>query len=236
MADVSVLEVRLYGKSIGTLTHVGGDRTIFAFNEAYIDNPDRPTLGLAFKDEFGALLTDFCVYQKRVMPFFSNLLPEGHLRKYLAKNADVNPEREFHLLWALGHDLPGAVTIKPANGEPWPPIGSESTDASETEGDRRENALRFSLAGVQLKFSAVLAPTGGLTIPASGVGGSWIVNQTRRNLGCFSSESSRRGQGRPQRRRSRRDCFSPSTVGGRCCSVIYSFTISRGAPPQLTAQ
>ncbi|SDN56309.1 hypothetical protein [Vreelandella arcis] len=40
---------------------------------------------------------------------------------------------------------------------------------------RRENALRFSLAGVQLKFSVVLVPSGGLTIPASGVGGSWIV-------------------------------------------------------------
>lgn len=56
MADASVLDVLLYGEPIGTLTNVGGDRTIFAFNEAYIDNPDRPTLGLAFKDEFGTLL------------------------------------------------------------------------------------------------------------------------------------------------------------------------------------
>ncbi|MGQ7245763.1 type II toxin-antitoxin system HipA family toxin [Halomonas sp. V046] len=175
MANVSVLDVLLYGEAIGTLTNVGGDRTIFAFNDAYIDNPDRPTLGLAFKDEFGALLTDFRAYQKRVMPFFSNLLPEGHLRKYLAENAGVNPERELYLLWALGRDLPGAVTIKPADGEAWPPVSGESTDAGDAVGDRRENALRFSLAGVQLKFSAVLAPTGGLTIPASGVGGSWIV-------------------------------------------------------------
>ena len=35
--------------------------------------------------------------------------------------------------------------------------------------------MRFSLAGVQLKFSAVLEASGGLTIPAHGVGGSWIV-------------------------------------------------------------
>ncbi|MDA3856983.1 MAG: type II toxin-antitoxin system HipA family toxin, partial [Roseovarius sp.] len=94
----------------------------------------------------------------------------------------VNPEREFHLLWALGHDLPGAITIKPADGEAWPPIGGESGDAGYTENDRRENALRFSLAGVQLKFSAVLAPTGGLTIPASGVGGSWIVKLPSREF------------------------------------------------------
>src|SRR5580698_1057782 len=35
--------------------------------------------------------------------------------------------------------------------------------------------LRFSLAGVQLKFSAIKEASGGLTIPAEGVGGSWIV-------------------------------------------------------------
>jgi serine/threonine-protein kinase HipA len=35
--------------------------------------------------------------------------------------------------------------------------------------------LKFSLAGVQLKFSAVEAATGGLTIPVSGAGGDWIV-------------------------------------------------------------
>ncbi len=36
-------------------------------------------------------------------------------------------------------------------------------------------ALRFSLAGVQLKFSALMEASGGLTIPAGGIGGSWIV-------------------------------------------------------------
>jgi serine/threonine-protein kinase HipA len=37
--------------------------------------------------------------------------------------------------------------------------------------------LRFSLAGVQLKFSALKneGKHGGLTIPADGVGGAWIV-------------------------------------------------------------
>ena len=34
--------------------------------------------------------------------------------------------------------------------------------------------LRFSLAGVQLKFSAVMDASGGLTIPVHGIGGSWI--------------------------------------------------------------
>ncbi len=176
MTNVSVLNVLLHGQAIGTLTNVGGDRTIFAFNEDYIGSEGRATLGLGFKDEFGQLLTDFRPYQKRVMPFFSNLLPEGHLRKYLAERAGVNPEREFHLLWALGKDLPGAITIEPAEGEAWPPTSEDDGEADDQQNEaNRENVLRFSLAGVQLKFSAAMDASGGLTIPATGVGGDWIV-------------------------------------------------------------
>ena len=175
MADISVLNVKLYGETIGTLTHVGGDRTLFSFTDGYIADTNRPTLGLGFKDEYGQLITEFAVTQKRLLPFFSNLLPEGHLREYLAGLAEVNPEREFYLLWALGHDLSGAITVEPADGEAWPP-GLQDQPAEEAE-KKRENALRFSLAGVQLKFSAVHNEHAnkGLTIPASGVGGSWIV-------------------------------------------------------------
>lgn len=173
MSDVSVLNVNLHGQPVGTLTNLGGDRTIFAFTEAYAADPGRPTLGLGFKDEFAGLQTEFRPYQKRVMPFFANLLPEGHLRAYLARQAGVNPEREFYLLRALGRDLPGAITITPADGGAWPP-GTRDSQHQE-RGGSGGNALRFSLAGVQLKFSAVMGASGGLTIPASGVGGSWIV-------------------------------------------------------------
>ncbi len=174
MPDVSVLNVLLYGEPIGTLTNVGGDRTLFAFNDAYIADGNRPVLGLGFKDEFGELITEFRPTQKQVIPFFSNLLPEGHMRTYLAERAGVNPEREFFLLWVLGRDLPGAITVMPADGDAWPPDTHEDAGADHDD-DRRENALRFSLAGVQLKFSAVMEASGGLTIPAKGVGGSWIV-------------------------------------------------------------
>ena len=36
MPDVFVLDVRLHGKSIGTITRLADDRTIFTFSEAYI--------------------------------------------------------------------------------------------------------------------------------------------------------------------------------------------------------
>ena len=175
MADISVLEVRLYDEPIGTLTRVEGDRTIFAFNEEYVNDPQRHTLGLRFKDAYGELITEFKMRQTKVMPFFSNLLPEGHMRRYLADMANVNPEREFFLLWVLGQDLAGAITVVPADGEDLPPTAQRNLDGDESGERNEDSVLRFSLAGVQLKFSAVNEATGGLTIPARGVGGSWIV-------------------------------------------------------------
>ncbi len=172
MPDVTVLTVKLYGEPIGALTYVGSERSVFAFSEAYIENPDRPTLGLGFKDQYGELITDFRPIKLKLLPFFSNLLPEGHLRRYLAERASIHQQREYFLMWALGRDLPGAVTVEPSDVEAWPP--EPDLDAGE-EAISPENMLRFSLAGVQLKFSAIANASGGLTIPASGVGGGWIV-------------------------------------------------------------
>lgn len=174
MRDVSYLHVLLYGQKIGLLTHVPGDRTIFTFERDYIDNPQRPILSLGFKDTMGGLITDFPPTQKRVLPFFSNLLPEGHLRRYLAEKADVNEEREYPLLWALGQDLPGAVTLLSDDGNNWPLQEKLSVD---TARQIRREAFHFSLAGVQLKFSALKdeGNQAGLTIPAHGMGGEWIV-------------------------------------------------------------
>lgn len=178
MAEITVLDVSLYGEPIGTLTRIPGDRTLFAFNDDYIANDARPTLGLSFKDALGGLITEFKPVQTRVLPFFSNLLPEGRLRDYLSERASVNPEREFFLLWVLGSDLPGAVTIAPAEGEAWPIDFAANTRGGQDPAAahrRHGDALRFSLAGVQLKFSAVEGPKGGLTVPGAGIGGSWIV-------------------------------------------------------------
>ena len=176
MADVHVLDVLLHGEPVGTLARLDGDRTLFGFRDAYVQDAARPVLGLGFKDRFGEPITLFRPTRTRLLPYFSNLLPEGRLRTYLAQRAGVHPEREFFLLWVLGRDLPGAVTIRPPTGDVWP---SEVDDPAGRpvpgEGGRQRQALRFSLSGVQLKLSAVQAARAGLTIPAQGIGGSWIV-------------------------------------------------------------
>jgi serine/threonine-protein kinase HipA len=173
---LNALSVRLHGKQIGVITRLAGDRQLFAFEQDYIDDQQRPTLSLSFKGSTGGLVTSFRPVGRRVPVFFSNLLPEGHLRDYLATRADVNPEREFFLLAVLGADLPGALVVAPLEGgeQPHEPHHDDHDDGC-NNGQSNEGPLRFSLAGVQLKFSAVMETSGGLTIPVGGSGGSWIV-------------------------------------------------------------
>lgn len=94
------------------------------------------------------------------------------MREYLAERNNVYAERELFLLRALGEDLPGAVVVKAAQ-EDLPT--DDYLGVREGEGIYASQTLKFSLAGVQLKFSAVQKARGGLTIPAYGRGGSWII-------------------------------------------------------------
>jgi len=169
---LNTLAVQMHGRQIGVINRLAGDRHLFAFEQDYIDDPDRPTLSLSFKGESGGLVAATRPTSRRLPPFLSNLLPEGHLRDYLAKRAGVNSEREFFLLAVLGADLPGALVVAPRDEED----GDAHPDAGDHPDDRgHDSPLRFSLAGVQLKFSAIMESSGGLTIPADGMGGSWIV-------------------------------------------------------------
>lgn len=173
MSSVRVLEVLLHDQQVGTLTNLYGDQNVFAFSDEYARRRGKPVLSLSFQDEHGDLITAPQSRRNRLPEFFSNLLPEGPLREYLARRAGVHPDREFFLLWALGRDLPGAVTVRSPEGEPSP--GIHRGDAGHGHLAGEGGALRFSLAGVQLKFSAVRNAAGGLTIPASGSDGDWIV-------------------------------------------------------------
>ena len=166
----AALAVLLHGKRIGVINRLSGDRYLFAFDEAYVEDTNRPTLSLSYKGASG-LVTTVKPTAMRLPAFFSNLLPEGALRDYLAARAGVKPGQEFILLWQLGADLPGAVTVEQLD-DTWAPRPNVEKHASTNDATA---LLKFSLAGVQMKFSALVNGKGHLTIPASGVGGSWIV-------------------------------------------------------------
>lgn len=162
------LQVLLNDRHVGTLARHEDERILFVFNEAYANDPHRPTLSQFYLRSDGSVRQDTHLTRTKVPPWFSNLLPEGALREYIARKANISVTREYPLLALLGSDLPGAVRVM-----------TEGTDETESEeplaAENQDGPLRFSLAGVQLKFSALVNQQGGLTIPAAGLGGDWIV-------------------------------------------------------------
>ncbi len=171
----AALDIFLNNTHAGVLTQLPDGRILFTFDEAYINDPNRPVLSQSYFSATGELLTDTKAYSVKAPPFFSNMLPEGHLRDYLAMRGGVKPGSEFALLHLLGEDLPGAVIAWPAQGSCPPASHIKTDEQEESEESLSSSPLRFSLAGVQLKFSTLMGRRGGLTIPASGMGGDWIV-------------------------------------------------------------
>jgi serine/threonine-protein kinase HipA len=172
---VRSLDIELDGRPVGVVTNFASDANVFTFDAAYAADTNRPVLSLGYLDADRGLLDTTRPTRTKLPPFFANLLPEGHLRTYLAERARVNAIRDFPLLELLGNDLPGAVTARPRVAEVDERDGEGSGDVSAKGAGRDAHVLKFSLAGVQLKFSAIRETAGGLTIPASGAGGEWIV-------------------------------------------------------------
>lgn len=166
-----VAEVRLGERRIGTLTNLAGDDNLFSFEADYADDPDRPILSQAFLSTTSALMTRVPRTHRVAPPFFANLLPEegSLLRSLVARQCRINAARDFPFLRVLGADLPGAVVVIGA-GVP----GERDGEQTSLQLAPDERPLRFSLAGVQTKFSATFVRER-LTIPMEGVGGSWIV-------------------------------------------------------------
>ena len=176
--SASVLQLTLQGKLVGYIAGYDNTRNVVTFDHDFINDPDRPTLSLITHPNFPrsdkAMIKPW-VRTQRLHPLFSNLLPEGSLRGLIAQWLKVHPENEFALFSALGADLPGALVATPM-----PP---EQVPDSALAGFAKVNPVtltsgvldnKFSLAGVQMKFS-VKARDGRYNLSHPGELGDWIV-------------------------------------------------------------
>ncbi len=162
--------VFLHGELVGVLT-IAADYARFSFTEGYIQQPNRPVLGLQFEEDLYARRSA----NLRLPEWFSNLLPEGRLRELIAQQNGVSIRREAQLLLTIGHDLPGAVTVKlqqdPGENAAFVTKREQVSTPSSDSG----SLWRFSLAGVALKFSFVREAQR-FTIPGTDArGGDWII-------------------------------------------------------------
>ncbi len=163
------LQVFLGDTLVGSIVALPNHETVFSFDDSYIANEARPTLSLGLLDAHGRPRAR-ASRVGRIAPFFANLLPEGDLRSYIAEHAQIDSRDDFSLLWLTGSDLPGAATARDPEHRPVPPAAAAPRVALPVD-----RLFRFSLAGVQLKFSAMHNAAGGLTIPVSGRDGDSIV-------------------------------------------------------------
>ena len=189
MNAVSTLAVHLNAVLVGYLTHYPDEKTQFVIDEGYLDlGQDRPILSLSLarpNDEAStrALLLDsrHKLASVKAPPFFSNLLPEGGLRRTIAQRLKVHEDREFLLLRALGRDLPGAVITSPAEVQVNGRGRTTTQPASGPAGTDLLHELKFSLAGMQMKFS-MLRQGERLTLAGEQALGNYLVKPPSRDF------------------------------------------------------
>lgn len=167
---------------VGTLMRDDSGVVTFVVDEGYIAlGPDRPIVSMAWRgvDEADSIsrlrARGDKIMQGGLLPaFFQNMMPEGALRELVSKEFVHGAFDQFDLAVKLGGDLPGAIVISHEAGKQ-PRLAKREEAAPELGEDKPVANVRFSLAGVQLKFSADTVDRKSITVPAIGSEGEIIL-------------------------------------------------------------
>ena len=176
--EVSVLKLTLHGRLVGYLVGFQDGHNILTFADDFKSDATRPTFSLITHPDFPRaekLMAEPWSRDHRLHPTLSNLLPEGVLRELIAQGLKVHVDNEFQLFSYLGGDLPGALVAEPMEPEEVPPSllsAHGQVKAVKFERGAREN--RFSLAGIQMKFS-MRQKDGRYNLSKGNALGDWIV-------------------------------------------------------------
>jgi serine/threonine-protein kinase HipA len=155
--EITVLKLTLHDRLIGYLAGFQNGRNVLSFADDFRGDNGRPTFSLITHPNFPnatKVLSDPWVTNQRLHPVLSNLLPEGALRELIATALKVHTNNEFQLLSYLGEDLPGALVgmaIEPEEVPDYVLNTHGKAKAVKFKGSNKQN--KFSLAGVQMKFS-----------------------------------------------------------------------------------
>jgi serine/threonine-protein kinase HipA len=155
--EITVLKLTLHDRLAGYLAGYQNGRNVLSFAGEFRNDTNRPTFSLITHPNFPnaeKVMSEPWARRQRLHPVLSNLLPEGALRELIAQGLKVHINNEFQLLSHLGEDLPGALVAMALDPEDVPDYVLTThgkARAVKFKGNNREN--RFSLAGVQMKFS-----------------------------------------------------------------------------------
>ena len=175
--SVEGLRLSLNGQDIGVLTHYSGGKNIFVFSPYYVAlaKTERQTFTMTqlANEQY---LSQPLISSQRLAPVFSNLLPEGALRDWMAHSLKVHIDNEFPLMAHMGKNLPGALkadSISAGNVPKWALDHREQVEAVQVDVEHSQG--KFSLAGVQMKFSSVKNKDGRYNIGQDANSNSWII-------------------------------------------------------------
>lgn len=176
--EVNLLRLTLHGSLVGYLLGFRDGRNLLSFAEAFRHDRMRPTLSLITHPEFphsDKLLAQPWTRSQKLHPILSNLLPEGALRELVAQGLKVHIDNEFLLFSYLGGDLPGALIAEPMEQEEIPHgvLGLHGT-VRVVSLEKKPWQNKFSLAGVQMKFS-MKHQDGRYHLSTGGDLGDWII-------------------------------------------------------------
>lgn len=176
--EARVLKLSLHGRLVGYLAGYNSGRSVLSFAEEYKEDINRPTFSLTTHPEFprsDAHMAEPWATQLRLHPILSNLLPEGSLRELIAQERKVHVDNEFHIFSYLGKDLPGALLAEAMapNDVPNSVLSTHGT-ATAVKFDQNKRENKFSLAGVQMKFS-MKEYDGRYNLSKGDALGDWII-------------------------------------------------------------
>lgn len=151
-----MLAVYLCDVVIGHLWLDERRRFVFQYTGERLDRQERMILSLSLPNRQEPYPDDSS------RSFFVNLLPEGEIRKIIARRLGISERNDFALLKAIGGECAGAVSILPEGGQPREVPGYRALSDDELHkivadlpgnpllaGERR---TRMSLAGAQDKL------------------------------------------------------------------------------------
>lgn len=154
--QVEALSITLQGQLIGVLAHYEGGKNILTFNPDYRSAPPYLVSTFTLRQNFDEhYFNRPLISHQRLPPVLSNLLPEGALRDWMAQALKTHTENEFSLLAYTGRNLAGALIATPIDKDnipAWALTERESTVPVPINITAIES--KFSLAGVQMKFSS----------------------------------------------------------------------------------
>jgi serine/threonine-protein kinase HipA len=163
---------------IGYLAGFDNGRNVLSFADEFTKDTGRPTFSLITHPDFPRstkVMAEPWARNQRLHPTLSNLLPEGALRELIAQGLKVHIDNELHILSYLGEDLPGALIAEPMEPEDVPDsVLSTHGKAKAVKFDKTTRVNKFSLAGVQMKFS-MKEKDGRYNLAKGDALGDWII-------------------------------------------------------------